>query len=242
MRLIRYLAQAEVASRRKCEEIVKNGLVKVNERLVTNPFLVVNETDSISVRGKPVAFTGDETVILLNKPAGIITTVKDPGKRKTVLDLVKTEKRLFPVGRLDKDTTGVLLLTNNGELAYRLTHPKFQIEKIYEVITDRLLTPSAVDRIRSGVDIGEDETGSGVVLSQEFTAHPGKKSKVAMITLQLTHGKKREIRRIFKSLKYQVLLLHRKSVAHIKTGRLKHGQWRKLTEKEIVKLKKSVGL
>ena len=99
-----------------------------------------------------------------------------------------------------------------------------------------------VERIRSGVDIGEDEMGSGVVLSQEFTAHHDKKSKVAIISLQLMHGKKREIRRIFKSLKYQVLSLHRKSVSHIKTGRLKPGQWRKLTEKEIVKLKKSVEL
>ena len=175
----------------------------------------------------------DTEVIVLNKPDGYITTTNDPQGRNTVMDLVKSPNRLFPVGRLDKDTTGVLLLTNDGNLAYQLTHPKYQVEKVYRVQIMGFLSNNDIEQIKSGVMIGSDETGQGEVLSQNKVS-----KSVTEIELVMTEGKKREVRRILSSLGYKVIALQRISFGGITTDGLNLGHWRRLSEEEALSLRR----
>ena len=227
MRLIRYLAIAGVASRRKSEAVIRRGQVEVNGETERDPFRILSASDSVAVNGETISIPSERTVLLLHKPAGVVTTVRDTHGRKTVMDLIPaTDRRLFPVGRLDKDTTGILLLTDDGDLAYRLTHPKFEIEKIYEVAIDRRLTKAEKVSIVSGINIGEGEIGHAEVVGQETDAGDVK------ITLKLHHGKKREVRRILKAVGVQVKQLHRSVFAGISLGDLKAGEFRFLTGNE----------
>jgi pseudouridine synthase len=163
-----------------------------------------------------------------------VTTVRDTHGRKTVMNLIpSTDRRLFPVGRLDKETTGILLLTDDGDLAYRLTHPKFRVDKIYEATVDRKLTTAEKSSIASGIDIGEGEIGRAEVVGQEFVAGDVK------ITLKLRHGKKREVRRILKTVGVQLKHLHRSAFAGITLGDLKAGESRFLTTEETYPLVRS---
>ena len=232
MRLNKYLASCGVASRRKCEDIIRSGTVLVNGEIEVNPFRLLLPEDSILLDDKEMFSLVDTEVIVLNKPDGYITTTNDPQGRNTVMDLVKSPNRLFPVGRLDKDTTGVLLLTNDGNLAYQLTHPKYQVEKVYRVQIMGFLSNNDIEQIKSGVMIGSDETGQGEVLSQN------KVSKcVTEIELVLTQGKKREVRRILSSLGYKVIALQRISFGGITTDGLNLGHWRRLSEEEALSLR-----
>ena len=233
MRLNKYLASGGVASRRKCEDIIRSGTVLVNGEIEVNPFRLLLPEDSILLDDQEMFSLVDTEVIVLNKPDGYITTTNDPQGRNTVMDLVKSPNRLFPVGRLDKDTTGVLLLTNDGNLAYQLTHPKYQVEKVYRVQIMGFLSNNDIEQIKSGVMIGSDETGQGVVLSQNKVS-----KSVTEIELVLTQGKKREVRRIFSSLGYKVIALQRISFGSITTDGLNLGHWRRLSEEEALSLRR----
>lgn len=232
MRLNKYLASCGVASRRKCEDIIRSGTVLVNGEIEVNPFHLLLPEDSILLDDQEMFSLVDTEVIVLNKPDGYITTTNDPQGRNTVMDLVKSPKRLFPVGRLDKDTTGVLLLTNDGNLAYQLTHPKYQVEKVYRVQIMGFLSNNDIEQIKSGVMIGSDETGQGEVLFQNKVS-----KSVTEIELVLTQGKKREVRRILSSLGYKVIALQRISFGGITTDGLNLGHWRRLSEEEALSLR-----
>ena len=233
MRLNKYLASCGVASRRKCEDIIRSGTVLVNGEIEVNPFRLLLPEDSILLDDQEMFSLVDTEVIVLNKPDGYITTTNDPQGRNTVMDLVKSPNRLFPVGRLDKDTTGVLLLTNDGNLAYQLTHPKYQVEKVYRVQIMGFLSNSDIEQIKSGVMIGSDETGQGEVLSQNKVS-----KSVTEIELVMTEGKKREVRRILSSLGYKVIALQRISFGGITTDGLNLGHWRRLSEEEALSLRR----
>ena len=233
MRLNKYLASCGVASRRKCEDIIRSGTVLVNGEIEVNPFHLLLPEDSILLDDQEMFSLVDTEVIVLNKPDGYITTTNDPQGRNTVMDLVKSPNRLFPVGRLDKDTTGVLLLTNDGNLAYQLTHPKYQVEKVYRVQIMGFLSNNDIEQIKSGVMIGSDETGQGEVLSQNKVS-----KSVTEIELVMTEGKKREVRRIFSSLRYKVIALKRISFGGITTDGLNLGHWRRLSEEEALSLRR----
>ena len=233
MRLNKYLASCGVASRRKCEDIIRSGTVLVNGEIEVNPFRLLLPEDSILLDDQEMFSLVDTEVIVLNKPDGYITTTNDPQGRNTVMDLVKSPNRLFPVGRLDKDTTGVLLLTNDGNLAYQLTHPKYQVEKVYRVQIMGFLSNNDIEQIKSGVMIGSDETGQGEVLSQNKVS-----KSVTEIELVMTEGKKREVRRIFSSLRYKVIALQRISFGGITTDGLNLGHWRRLSEEEALSLRR----
>ena len=237
MRLIRYLASAGVASRRKCESIITGGRVTVNGKDETDPFRIISTSDNVELDQTPVKTPIEKTVVMLHKPASVVTTVNDTHGRKTVLDLVSNiEPRLFPVGRLDKETTVILLLTNDGDLTYRLTHPKFGVEKIYEVMADRFFIDAEINSISSGIDIGEGETGQAEVVDQTDTANGVK------ITMKLHHGKKREIKRIFREMGLELTHLHRITFACLELGNLASGKHRILSNKERRLLAKTVDL
>ena len=227
VRLIRYLSSCGVDSRRKCELIIRSGRISINGEKETNPFRILSKKDSIDFDGRPILPPNNQTTLVLNKPSGIITTAKDTHSRKTVLDIIpKINRRLFPVGRLDKETTGILLLTDDGDLAYCLTHPKFAIEKTYEAEVDRQLTYSEIKLITSGVDIGSQEIGRALIIRQTLL-----KGKI-IISLRLHHGKKREIRRNFKVIGLKLQSLHRVTFAGINLGNLPIGASRQLTDEE----------
>ncbi|MEE9166907.1 MAG: pseudouridine synthase [Candidatus Neomarinimicrobiota bacterium] len=236
MRLNKFIAASGVASRRKSEEIVKAGRVEVNGIPVTNPYRLLRSDDVVSVDNRTVSPPGDSTVIVLNKPTGVITTVKDTHGRPTVMNLVEAGERLFPVGRLDKNTTGTLLLTNDGDLAHRIVHPRFQVEKVYVATIDRPWDEADTRRIESGVEMGGSEIGMAKVLSRDTISGDGKKRVTSRVRLSLSHGKKREVRRILKRLGYRVIALHRESFGGIGVEGLAPGEWRKLKGDEIAQL------
>ena len=235
MRLIKYLSNSGIASRRKCEIIIREGRVKVNKELNENPFFEINSNDLVELDNKIVVPELKKKIIKINKPINIITSTKDTHNRRTVLDLLpKKEKKLFPVGRLDKNTTGVLLLTNDGDLAYKLTHPKFKVFKIYSAISSKKFDLSQIKIIENGINIGDGEFGYAEIISQK------KIDKFFEVKLKLAHGKKREIRRIFKSLKVKLISLRRLSFAGISADDLKLGDYKTLTKSEIKLLKSSI--
>ena len=232
MRLIKFLSNSGIASRRKCEIIIREGRVKVNKEINKNPFFEINLNDLVKFDNKIVTPQLIKKTIKLNKPINIITSTKDTHNRKTVLDLLsKKEKKLFPVGRLDKNTTGVLLLTNDGDLAYKLTHPKFKVFKIYSAISLKKFDLSQIKTIQDGINIGYGELGYAEVISQK------KIDKFFEIKLKLAHGKKREIRRIFRSLNVKLISLKRLSFGGISVDDLKSGEYKILTKSEIKLLK-----
>ena len=232
MRLNKYLAGSGVASRRKCETIIHSGRVKVNGIVVTNPFHLLIPGDDVLLDNRIISLPRRNIVICLNKPVGVVSTVEDKYSRKTVTDIIGHRERLFPVGRLDKDSSGVLLLTNDGDLTYQLTHPKFGVEKIYTVVIDRPLERGDIGEIESGVEMGEGEIGRAKVLAPGVGSSRSDESETE-VRLSLTHGKKREIRRIFAALGYTVMRLHRESFGGIQADDLSPGEWRELTAVEM---------
>jgi len=236
-RLQKVLAHAGVASRRKCEEIVRQGKVRVNKEVITRlGFLVDPGRDEITVNGRGISLE-PKVYILCNKPAGYITTARDTHRRKTVLDLIpKKGLRIFPVGRLDKDTTGALLLTNDGELAYRLTHPRFGVPKTYEVNFKGFLREKEIAKLERGLK-----------LEGKFTA-PAKVNVLAkgrsrsQAQIQIHEGRKRQVRRMFEAIGHPVMKLKRISYGNLMLSDLKEGRLRRLTHHEVARLKEMVGL
>lgn len=231
IRLNKYLANSGIAARRKADEFIEQGLVKVNEKLITEMGYRVQPNDKVTFKGKLITPV-NEVYILLNKPKNCVTTVSDERGRKTVMDIIAkaTTERVFPVGRLDRNTTGLLLLTNDGDLAQKLSHPKHSAKKIYEVELDKPLTLRHYQQIVKGVEL-ED----GIATVDEIAyAHPDKKN-ILGITLHI--GKNRIVRRIFESLGYEIKKLDRTLYAGLTKKDLPRGRWRHLTQREIIFLK-----
>ncbi len=238
IRLHKFLADCGVASRRKSEELIKLGIVSVNNKPVTKlGFLINPDTDEVRVRGQKITKESSSTCLMLNKPAGYITTAKDTHNRKTVLDLIPNlKKRLFPVGRLDKDTTGLLFLTDDGELAFRITHPRFEVIKTYEVVVDRKFSERDFSSIKKGIVIeGKPHFFKEIRIISE-------KGNCTHLLVKMIEGKKRQIRVMFESLGYRVLKLTRTAIGDVHLGSLKEGEFRELTKEEIDSLKKLTGL
>ncbi len=235
IRLNKFIADAGVASRRKADELILSGAVKVNDVVVNTLGARVDKTDFITVNGDPIKEKIMPVYIVLNKPKNVITTTDDEMGRKTVLDIVRKQARIYPVGRLDRNTTGVLLLTNDGEMAYRLTHPSFQIERVYDAKLDKILKNEHAQEISQGVELENGE----ITQPCELLIHPADKTKV---TITLREGKNHEIKRIFEKFDYTVKQLDRKSFAGITASGMGKGTYRHLNKKELQFLKKLVKL
>lgn len=234
IRLNKFIADAGYCSRRKADELISAGVVKVNGALVTELGAKVHPSDLVTIKGDPVSIKEHNIYIVLNKPKDVITTTADEKNRKTVLDIVRKQTRIFPVGRLDRNTTGVLLLTNDGELAHRLTHPSYEIPRQYAVKLDKALKPADAQKIADGLEIdGEKMAPCDIIISQQD------KTKVF---ITLTEGKNHEVKRIFEFVGYEVKQLDRKSYAGITYKGLEKGRYRHLTRKEVLYLKKLVGI
>jgi 23S rRNA pseudouridine2605 synthase len=232
MPLNKFIAHAGLSGRREAAEIVKKGLVKVNGETVMEPGHKVSSKDEVRVNGKKVFLAKNLVYILLNKPKDYITTTDDPQNRKTVLDIIKhaTPERVYPVGRLDRNTSGVLLLTNDGELAQKLTHPKNEIKKVYAVTLNKPLDKKDFDQILKGVTL-EDGPASVDVL-----AYADVKDKTQM-GVEIHSGRNRIVRRIFEKLGYDVRGLDRVIFAGLTKKNVERGKWRFLSEKEVRDLK-----
>lgn len=230
--LNKYIAHGGLCSRRDAAELIRQGKVEVNGKLVTEPGTKVFPSDLVKVGGKKVTISRNFVYILLNKPKDYITTTDDPQGRKTVLDLIRqaTTERVFPVGRLDRNTSGVLLLTNDGDLSQKLAHPKHEIKKIYHVTLDKPLTKADFDKIVEGVVL---EDGAAHV---DVLAYADTKDKT-QIGLEIHSGRNRIVRRIFEHLGYDVRGLDRVMYAGLTKKNVQRGHWRMLTEKEIRILK-----
>ena len=229
MRLNAFLARAGVASRRKADELIKAGRVLVNgEPGQLNTF--VESRDVVEVDGERIAKQA-LAYVLLNKPAGVVTTASDPQRRPTVVSLVGHESRVVPVGRLDVDTTGALLLTNDGPLAHRLAHPRYGVEKVYEVETWKDLNDEALRRLAEGVELEDGVTAQARV----------RRLGAARIELVLHEGRNRQVRRMCEAVGHRVRRLHRSVYAGLRVDGLAPGKWRELTVDEVELLRANPG-
>ena len=231
LRLNKFLANAGICSRREADEFIQAGVVTVNGEVVTELGTKVLRTDEVKFHDQPVTIE-KKVYVLLNKPKDYVTTSDDPQQRKTVMDLVKNAcpERIYPVGRLDRNTTGVLLLTNDGDLASKLTHPKYLKKKIYHVYLDKNVTAHDLQQISEGIQLEDGEIKADDVQY----AHPTDKKQVG---IEIHSGKNRIVRRIFESLGYHVQKLDRVQFAGLTKKNLKRGDWRYLTEEEVDRLR-----
>ena len=227
MRLNKYLARSGVASRRQSDDLIRRATTEINGQICLNPAYYVKPNDKVLYDGRKISPVGEKIVIMLNKPKNVITTVKDDCGRKTVMDLLKIKTRVTPVGRLDKNTTGLLLLTNDGKLQHYLTHPSNGVIKSYEAIIEGRLDYECVEKISRGIYIGYNEYGRAEIVSQNT-----RKSR-SKIVLRLKQGKKREIRRIFFRLRKKLISLKRIGYSNLSLGNLREGDSRYLQNKEI---------
>jgi 23S rRNA pseudouridine2605 synthase len=230
MPLNKYIAHCDVCSRRDAVSLIKEGKVEVNGTVVTEPGFKVAEGDTVVLNGKKLSVQRNLVYILLNKPKGYITTTDDPKGRRTVMDIVQhdLEERVFPIGRLDRNTTGLLLLTNDGDLAQKLSHPKYEIRKVYQVTTDKDVTLDDFNKIVEGVTL---EDGPIKVDAIEYLNAKNE------LGLEIHSGKNRIVRRIFESLGYNVDKLDRVMYAGLTKKNLLRGKWRFLTKQEVINLK-----
>ena len=227
IRLNKYLANAGVCSRREADEHIQAGTVKVNGEVVTELGTKILRSDTVTFKDKPIELES-KVYVLLNKPKGFVTTTDDPENRKTVMDLVKSacEERIYPVGRLDRGTTGVLLLTNDGDLASKLTHPRYEKRKIYQVWTDKPVAAEHMQAIADGIELedGEIQVDAVSYVTEE---------DLTQIGIEIHSGRNRIVRRIFEHFDYRVLKLDRVYFAGLTKKNLSRGRWRYLTEKEV---------
>lgn len=233
MRLNKYIAQAGVASRRKADELISAGKVKINGTVCTVLGTEVEDGDVVSVNGRIISAAGEKLVYYaLNKPLGYITTTSDEKDRETVLSLMTdVTQRVYPVGRLDADTTGLLIMTNDGALANHIMHPRNAVWKTYEVEINIAISEEKMQRLRNGVDIGGYVTRPARVTLLKQTQH------ASLLEVQICEGKNRQIRKMFRAVDAKVVALERKAIGEVKLGRTHEGTYRKLTQKEIDYLK-----
>jgi len=232
IRLNKYLASAGIGSRRKCDDYIVEGKVSVNGKVVQSRGIRIDElNDIVTFEGNEVKIKKDFLYVILNKPKGIITSASDEYDRNTVVDLIPLEERIFPIGRLDQDTTGLLILTNDGELTNRLIHPKYKIQKTYHVLLNKIIHPKDIYHFERGI-----------ILDGKKTA-PCKLSEIRIIDncsfleVILYEGRKRQIRRMFDELGYVVVELDRIAFGPLTLAGIKRGEWRYLYRSEIEKLK-----
>ena len=228
MRLNKYIAGAGAASRRKADELIFAGKVKVDGKVCREPGTDVAEGQRIIVEGREITPTVKKVYYVLNKPKGYITTTSDEKDRPTVMELVReVAERVFPVGRLDGPTTGLLIMTNDGDFAYKLTHPKHDILKTYRAYVSGVLSPQKLNRLRKGVDIGGYVTAPARVDIIKQAANS------AIVEIRLSEGKNRQVRKMFAAVGCRVMELERTAIGGIYLGRLKQGHIRKITKTEI---------
>lgn len=225
MRLAKYLAHCGVASRRRAEELIAAGRVTVAGERVTDPARDVDESSGVALRGKPVRPEPRE-VWMLNKPAGVVSTAREPGPRRAVVELVDSSRRLYPVGRLDADSTGLILLTNDGELANRLTHPRFGVERTYKVRLRRPATESQVRRLRRGVELEDGLTAPAKV----------RRTSSQVVEMTIAEGRNRQVRRMIEAVGNQVVALARIRFGPLSLGELPEGKARRLRPPEVRRL------
>ena len=235
-RLQKYLASCGVASRRKCEEYISQGNVQVNGKIVTELGTKINpDKDTVKFNGKIVSQVKNLVYILLNKPIGYVTTADDQFGRDTVLDLVKVRERVVPVGRLDMYTSGALILTNDGDFVYKVTHPKHEIEKTYTVTVKGILKNNEVEQLRKGVKI------------EDYTTKPARvkilktdiEKDISRLEITIHEGKNRQVRKMCEAVGRKVIALHRSKIGKIGVKDLDLGKWRFLQKKEVQELLKN---
>jgi 23S rRNA pseudouridine2605 synthase len=227
MKLFKAISSSGVLSRRKSMDAVKEAMVTVNGKLILDPSFEIKTNDDVRLDNQKIKLNSELTTILLNKPTGYLSTKSDEKNRKTIFDLIPKKPPLNHIGRLDMDTTGAILLTNDGNLAQFLMHPKNKIEKEYIAISDKFIDDKTINKVRKGIFIGSGQKGKAKITSQE--KHKGK----VEIRLILKQGKKNEIRRIFKFLDLNLFSLKRLRIGEIKLGNLPIGSWRLLSKKEL---------
>lgn len=231
IRLQKYLAEAGIASRRKCEELILEGKVTVNGKVVELGYKVNPETDVVKYNGEEIKQNENKkyTYILLNKPIGVVTTAEDQFNRETVLDLVKVKTRVVPVGRLDMYTSGALILTDDGDFVFKVTHPKHEIEKTYTVTLIGIVTNEEVQKLRDGVKIDDYITKSAKVKILKTD----EEKNISRLEITIHEGKNRQVRKMCEAVGRKVIALHRSKIGNIGVKDLKIGTWRYLTPKEV---------
>ncbi|EDS72718.1 rRNA pseudouridine synthase [Anaerofustis stercorihominis] len=234
MRINKYLASCGVASRRKCEEIISRGKVTVNGEVVRELGTIINvEKDLVKVYGKEVSLDTKKVYYMLNKPQGVISASKSKYGEETVVDLLgKKEHRLFPVGRLDKDTTGLIILTNDGDFAYKLTHPKYEKEKTYEALVKGKVDSKSLDKLKQGVVIDGKKTSRAKVRLVKMIGVN------SLVEITLIEGRKRQVKKMCEKVGHKVIKLNRTMENGLSLGDLEIGEYRKLTKNEVSKLLK----
>jgi 23S rRNA pseudouridine2605 synthase len=229
MRLAKFLAHAGVASRRAAEGLIADGRVSVAGEAVTDPALDVDESSDVSVDGRPVRPEPRE-VYVLNKPRGVVSTARDTHGRPTVVELVPSRRRLYPVGRLDADTTGLILLTNDGELAERLTHPRYGVEKVYRArVQPARVTPAALQAIREGIELEDGRTAPA----------RARQPSAGVLEIAVREGRKRQVRRMIEAVGHRVQELERVAFGPLGLRGLERGQSRRLKDVEVERLRRS---
>ncbi|MDR1495571.1 MAG: rRNA pseudouridine synthase [Clostridiales Family XIII bacterium] len=228
MRLNKYIAAAGVCGRRKADELTINGNVKINGAVVTTPGVDIAEGDTVEVNGRAVRPAKNFVYILLNKPKGYITTASDERGRPTVMDLVSgIDARLFPVGRLDADTTGLLIMTNDGDFAQAVAHPKREVHKTYRARVEGVVSNERLAKLRRGVEVeGRVTAPAEVTLSRQSASG-------AVVDIRIHEGRNRQVRKMFAAVGNKTLDLQRTAIGDIRIGGLKPGHWRKLSKAEI---------
>ena len=231
-RIQKVIAQSGYCSRRKAEELISKGKVLVNGDIVTEMGFKVSGNDYIEVEGNPINQKEEKEYYLLNKPRGIVSTSKDEKNRKTVVDLIKTEKRIYPVGRLDYDTTGAIILTNDGELTNLLTHPKNKVEKVYVAKIKGIITKETLVKLCSGVVIDGKKTSKAKAKILKID----KKSNTSIVELIISEGRNHQVKKMFEAIGFDVVKLKREAIAFLTLDGLRSGEYRRLSLKEVKKL------
>ena len=233
IRLQKYLAEAGIASRRKAEEFILQGKVQVNGKVVTELGTKVQPgKDEVKYENEIVQIENKKIYILLNKPIGYVTTVKDQFNRDSVLDLVKVKERLVPVGRLDMYTSGALILTNDGDFVYKVTHPKHEINKTYTVTLKGIVSKENIDNLRKGVDIGGYITKPAKVKILKID----EEKQITRLEIIIHEGKNRQVRKMCEAIGHKVIALHRSAIAGIGVKDIELGKWRYLSKEEVKKI------
>lgn len=233
VRLQKYLANQGVCSRRKAEEYILEGFVEVNGKVVKELGTKIDpKKDKVLFKGKKIDKIENKIYIILNKPIGYVTTTKDQFNRNTVLDLVNIKEKVLPVGRLDMYTSGALILTNDGEFIYKVTHPKYEIEKTYNVTVKGIITSEEIKKLKEGIEIEDYISGKAKVRILKLD----KEKDISRIEIIIHEGKNREVRKMCNSIGRKVLALHRSKIDKLNVKDLKIGKWRYLSKQEVKKL------
>jgi 23S rRNA pseudouridine2605 synthase len=230
-RLQKVIANSGLTSRRKAEELIVSGKVKVNGEVITSLGTKVKDNDEIEVNGNIIS-KEDKVYYILNKPRGVITSTSDEHDRTTVVNLIEDDKRIYPVGRLDYDTTGLLILTNDGELANKLMHPKNEIDKVYVAKINGMLNPKELMKLKSGVIIDGTKTRRARVKIRKYD----KNTDTSIVEITIHEGKNHQVKKMFEAVNHEVLKLKRERIAFLDLTGLKSGEYRKLNPKEVAKL------